>query len=88
MYYGFSSEAVMRLRDKQVGFLLSASRETRDIEIDCDEFLSLIAQYAEVRAEGRAVPEGLEKACAHERLCPSCREELAALVEILTGAHG
>jgi hypothetical protein len=86
MYYGFSSEAAMRLRDEQVGFLLSASCETRDVEIDCDEILSLMAQYSEVRAEGSAVPEGLEKACAHERLCPSCREELAALVEIVSGA--
>jgi hypothetical protein len=77
----------MRLRNEQVQSLLNASRETRDVEIDCDEFLSLMAQYAEVRAEGRAVPEGLEQASAHERLCTSCREELAALVEIMSGAH-
>lgn len=77
----------MRLRDEQVRALLNASRETRDVEIDCDEFLSLMAEYAEVRAEGRAVPQGLEQACAHERLCPTCREELAALVEIVSGAR-
>ena len=77
----------MRLRDEQVRALLNASRETREVEIDCDEFLSLMAEYAEVRVEGRAVPEGLEKACAHERLCPSCREQLAALVEIVSGAR-
>ena len=87
MYSGFSSEAVMRLRDEQVRSLLGASSETRDVEIDCDEFLSFMAQYAEVRADGRAVPKGLEKACAHERLCASCREELAALVEIVSGAR-
>ena len=77
----------MRLRDEQVRFLLDASRDTRNVEIDCDEFLSLMAEYAEVRAEGRVVPEGLEKASAHEKLCPSCREELAALVEIVSGAR-
>jgi hypothetical protein len=87
MYSGFSSEDTMRLRDEQVRSLLNASRETRDLEIDCGDFLSLMAEYAEVRAEGRAVPEGLEKACAHERLCASCREELAALVEIVSGAR-
>lgn len=76
----------MRLRDEQVRALLNASRETRDAEIDCDEFLSLMAEYAEVRAEGRAVPESLHKARAHESLCPTCREELAALVEIVSGA--
>jgi hypothetical protein len=77
----------MRLRDEQVSSLLSASRETREVEIDCDEFLSLMAQYAEVRAEGRAIPAVLEKACVHERLCASCREELAALLEIVRGAR-
>ena len=78
----------MRLRDEQVRSLLNASRETRDVEIDCDDFLSLMAEYAEVRAEGRAVPENLDKASAHEKLCPSCREELAALVEILGSERG
>ena len=74
----------MRLRDEQVRALLSAAGETGDVEIDCDEFLSLMPQYAEVRAEGRAVPQGIfERAAAHERLCSSCREELAALVEIV-----
>jgi len=42
---------MMRLRDEQVRALLNASRETRDVEIDCDDFLSLMAEYAEVRAE-------------------------------------
>jgi len=77
----------MRLRDAQVRSLLDASRETRDVEIDCDDFLSLMAEYAEVRAGGRAVPEGLEKASAHERLCAACREELRALIEIVSGAR-
>jgi hypothetical protein len=81
----------MRLRDQQVQGFLDALSKTRDVEIDCDDFLSLMAEYAEVRAEARAVPEKLEMASAHEKLCPSCREELAALVEILgreRGQHG
>ncbi len=77
----------MRLRDEQLRSLLSASRETRDVEIDCDEFLALMAEYAEVRADGRPAPKSLEKACAHERLCANCREELAALVEIVSRAR-
>jgi hypothetical protein len=88
MYFGFSSEDTMKLRDEQVRAVLGVSRETRDVEIDCEDFLSLMAEYAEVRAEGRAVPERLEKAVAHERLCESCHEELAALVEILNRAGG
>jgi hypothetical protein len=76
---------MMRLRDEQVRSLLNVSRQTRDREIDCDEFLSLMAEYAEIRVEGRAVPEGLEGASEHERICASCREELAALVEVVAG---
>jgi hypothetical protein len=75
----------MRLRDEQIRALLHVARETRDVEIDCDDFLSLMAEFAEVRVEGRAVPESLEEASAHEKLCSSCREELAALVEIVSG---
>jgi hypothetical protein len=77
----------MKLRDEQIRAYLKASRETQAVEIDCDEFLGLMAEFAEVRAEGRTLPEGLKKAAEHETLCPSCREELAALVESLTGAR-
>jgi hypothetical protein len=88
MCSGLSSEEMMRLRDEQVRSLLNASRLTHDVEIDCDDFLSLMAEIAEARAEGRAIPEGLERASAHERLCAGCREELEALVESVSGARG
>lgn len=73
----------MRLRDEQVRFLLNASRETRDVEIDCDDFLSLMAEYAEARAESRTIPEALAKVEAHEQLCANCRDECRALIELL-----
>ena len=73
----------MRLRDKQVRALLLASRETHADEIDCEQFLALLAQFAEMRAEGREVTGALAKAKEHERLCANCREESAALVEMV-----
>jgi hypothetical protein len=77
----------MMLRDQQVHALLVACRETRAQEIDCDEFLALMTEYAEARVEGRAPPAraGVEE---HERLCMSCREECQALIELLRSEQG
>jgi hypothetical protein len=73
----------MKLRDAQIRSLLEAIRETQDQEIGCEDFLASMAALAEARFEGRAPAAALAKAEEHERLCPTCREECAALVEIL-----
>jgi hypothetical protein len=71
------------LNDRQVRALLVASRETHADELDCDEFLAHMAQYAEARAAGRAIPDALVKVEAHDRLCANCAEECAALIELV-----
>jgi hypothetical protein len=73
----------MPLKDRHVRALLVACVETRADEIDCEEFLSSMAEYAEVRASGRSLPETLVKVEAHERLCANCAEECQALVELV-----
>jgi len=73
----------MTLSDPQVRALLIVARETHADEIDCEEFLTAMAAYAEARAEGRSLPEALAKAEEHERLCANCREECRALVELI-----
>jgi hypothetical protein len=73
----------MPLKDQQIRSLLVACAETHSDEIDCEEFLSYMAEYSEVRAAGRSVPEALSKVEAHERLCPNCSEESRALVELV-----
>jgi hypothetical protein len=73
----------MPINDQQLRSLLVASRETHADEIDCEEFLADMAQYAETRAAGRAIPETLAKVEAHERLCASCAEECRTLIEWL-----
>jgi hypothetical protein len=79
----------MKLRRNQVRSLLLVLRETRDVEIDCEEFLALMAQYAECRVEGRPMEAGvLQKAQEHERLCASCREEFEALMVAMRGGRG
>ena len=73
----------MTLTHQQIHSLLVACRETREAEIDCEQFLALLAPYAEARAEGRAIPETLTRAAEHERLCANCAEECRALVEMI-----
>jgi hypothetical protein len=73
----------MPLNDQQVRALLLACRDTHVDEIDCEQFLLSVAEYAEARAESRAIPEALAKVEAHGQLCANCREECSALVELL-----
>jgi hypothetical protein len=73
----------MPLSDEQIRALLRSCGETHAVEIDCEQFLTFLAEYAEARAEGRAVPGALAKVEEHERLCANCREECGALIELI-----
>jgi hypothetical protein len=77
----------MPLSDRQVRALLLSCRETHADEIDCEQFLTFLAEYAEVRAEDRPLPEVLAKVEEHERLCANCREECGALLEFIRSEH-
>ena len=76
----------MPLHDQQVRALLVACRETYDDEIDCEEFLTFMAQYLEARASG-SLPATLAKVEAHGRLCANCAEECHALAEFIRSEH-
>ena len=73
----------MPLRDREVRALLQACGDTGSEEIDCEEFLEMMAAYAEALAERRPIPPQLRKAQAHEQLCIHCAEECRALLEVL-----
>jgi hypothetical protein len=73
----------MPLNDDQLRILLQVSAATRDAEIDCDEFLAVMAEVAEAHVAGRPLPPELALAAEHEQRCPTCREECAALVEAI-----
>lgn len=77
----------MPLSDEQVRALLLACRETHADEIDCEQFLTSLAEYAEARSEGRALPQSLAKVEEHERLCANCHEECRALIELIRVAR-
>jgi hypothetical protein len=75
----------MTFSDDRVQILLRTCQETHEEEIDCDQFLMVLPQYAEAVAGDP--PRGLDfaKVEAHERLCAHCRGELAALVDCILG---
>ncbi len=74
----------MRLRQEQIRALLRATRDTRDVEVDCEAYLARMAAYAEARADGRRpLPAAFDDMIEHERLCANCREETAAVLQML-----
>lgn len=74
----------MKFEDAQVRALLDVLAETREQEIDCDEFLGALPAYAEARVANEPLGQSFAAVKAHERLCANCREECAALLELLT----
>jgi hypothetical protein len=75
---------MMRLREEQIRALLRVTRETRGVEIDCEAYLARMPAYAEARADRRRpLPAGFDEVIEHERLCANCREETAALLQML-----
>jgi hypothetical protein len=76
----------VKLLDRHARSLVLALRETHDVEIDCEEFQSLMPKHAEARCKGRLVVDGLFH--QHERLCGPCREELQVLIEMIREQAG
>lgn len=75
----------MALSDNEIDGLLRLIGLTRESEIDCDQCLSRVAEFAEETLAGRPIPEGLEAVQHHLTLCSECREEYEALRRALEG---
>lgn len=73
----------MPLSNEQVEELLRQIGLTKDEEINCDECLLLVAEFAERRLAAGTVPEGLEAIEQHLALCGECREEYEMLQQAL-----
>ena len=56
---------------------------TKDSEINCEQCLALVAEFAEQELAGRSVHEGLKAVEQHLSICPECREEYEALQRAL-----
>jgi predicted anti-sigma-YlaC factor YlaD len=74
----------MALDKQQLTTLLSAVADTREDEIDCDECLAGMAEFAELELVGVEVPDALDRIRAHLASCPECAEEYAVLLDLVS----
>ncbi|MCR9296394.1 MAG: hypothetical protein NXI32_27095 [bacterium] len=77
----------MRLSKEETDELLRQIGLTEDQEIDCDQCLALVAEFAEQEACGARVRAALEAVRQHLAICGECQEEYAALCLTLDNAE-
>lgn len=73
----------MALSDDQIRALVHALRLTREHEINCNECLDMVAEFAERELAGRPIPDALEAVRHHLTRCGECRDEYEALLAAL-----
>ena len=73
----------MNISEEQIQALLKMLTLTKDEELNCDECLSSMAEFAENELAGKSVTEGLASIDAHLQLCGECREEYESLKSAL-----
>ena len=73
----------MPLSRTQIDALLRLVGRTEATELNCDQCLCLIAEFAEQQLQGKSIREGLHAIEQHLSVCGECREEYEALRETL-----
>jgi len=74
----------MSLSKSETEKLLRLLGLTKPREIDCDNCLSQVAEFAEQQLCGKPVREGLRSVAQHLAVCTECREEFDALLFALS----
>ena len=69
----------MTLSKDEIAQLLMLIGQTEDHELNCDECLALVAEFAETQLSGKSIPAGLQAVEQHLAVCDECREEYEAL---------
>lgn len=75
----------MKLSQKEIEALMRLIDLTRDDEINCDQCLSLVAEFAERKLEGRSVSDSLKAVEHHLSVCSECSDEYEILQKVLKG---
>ncbi len=78
----------MTLSKKEIDGLMRLIGLTKDEEINCEQCLSSVAEFAEQELAGKSIPEGLKAVEHHLSICAECREEYEALQRALRGMDG
>lgn len=74
----------MELNNDQIRNLLHLLSVTRNHELNCNEFLEKMGEYAECDIAGLPLDDILMAAEHHLAICAECREEYEALVAALS----
>lgn len=61
---------------------------TKDREINCEQCLALVAEFAEQELTGKSISEGLKAVEHHLEICAECREEYQTLQKALQNMDG
>lgn len=73
----------MSLSKDEINRLLQLVGQTNDRELNCEECLALVAEFAERQLAGQSVSTGLLAVEQHLDICGDCREEYEALQKTL-----
>lgn len=73
----------MSLSKKEIDLLLELIARTADFELNCEDCLSLVAEFADQELSGKPIHEGLSAVRQHLSVCGECREEYEALYQAL-----
>ncbi len=73
----------MKLSREQIKSLKVVLGKTHESEIDCDECLDHVGEYAELEISGQTIPEALESVSHHLELCQECQEEYQTLLKAI-----
>lgn len=74
----------MPLSKEEIDNLLRLVSLTEETEINCEQCLALVAEFAQQQLAGKSIHEGLLTVQQHLDVCSECREEYEALQRTLT----
>lgn len=78
----------MSLSKLEIAQLVKLIGQTEDYELNCEQCLALVAEFAESQLSGKSVPAGLQAVEQHLAICSECREEYEALRQTLDSLRG
>ena len=73
----------MSLSDKEIEGLMRLVGLTEDEEINCDQCLNFVAEFAERELAGKSISDGMKAVEQHLAVCSECCDEYKALRQAL-----
>lgn len=73
----------MPLSKEELDGLMRLISLTKDSEINCEQCLALVSEFAEQSLAGKSIPDGLRAVEHHLSICAECREVYEALQRAL-----